>query len=1086
MRRYLILLLAGCAAAGAAGASLAPNAGFEKLENGRPAHWWFDHSQTDAFGVDAGRSGKRCVWTRLKNSAHASWWSDWFPVKPNATYDVEVWVKTDRPAGGGGVRLGVAFDTHSAPACTRTLPAGRWMRLATTVRTWPKTTRARIRLLVRKWEGQVWFDDAAFRPSAVDWMKRFPHTDLSRLKLSGAHPCVAFTPKEIAELRRAVRAIPWAKKAFASYLASGRRLLKNSPFRLPDYDFAKVGPGYRYMKGVARAAKDLGFLYQLTQERRYAAAARERLVAIAKRLPKGNLCRGGYGYVTGYALHNAAIGYDFIYDSDALSAADRRLIESMLRAGFRGMSRHGDVMSINNRGAVCLGAMASIAFGLQDRGLIEWVVNGPYGFNYHMQFGVGDDGIWIEGVSYGFMAMGKIFDWYCGYMAVAEAAHRAGLDLYSHPRFKRLFDAPLEYAYPDYGLPANGHCAYGQSLLGEQRARRYIKAWIRLRDPRYLWVISEGLKVHDWLPLGYGGDLYVLAGHLDADFSPGPAPVLKSELFPQVGHAMLRAGQGDDAMAALFDYGHFGSHGNPDKLSITFFAHGHLLSPDGITGYWRPETFMYECQTIGHNTVVVDERTQFPTGSKTLNAWLPARGVTMVDAQDEEANAGVAMRRTLALTDRYLLDVFTVAGDRPHRYDWAFHAFGALQTSVPLTPQAGTLGVTDGYQYLTGVRRGETGKTWSAEWDLNEMNLVWNASFELQTGKPWQVVDWRIPEASWRQFVRVDAARPHAGRLCLRITQPQGSREPVRLIAVGRPLRFHAGKRYHADAFVRVSDPAAAAGEVGVWIGDRLVCKLSRKDAAAAAKGWVAIQGVYRPKTTKREFLRIGVKNVTGADVWFDDVRLCEQDGRAHALKLTMLAGPDTEVITSDCRGLRPFQQPQLIVRRRGERTTFVAVFEPYYGRPAVESVRALGPRSVEIATRRTVDRYLVSDAARREAGDGLSVKGKVGAVSTDRATRQLRWLCLANGDYVSAGGWSLSTAGPATLCLEREARGLVLRAWGAYRGVVSVQGPGVVGLRRVCELSAAGAPARDVRMAASPRGARFAIEPGKAYALTR
>ena len=508
-------------------------------------------------------------------------------------------------------------------------------------------------------------------------------------------------------------------------------MLADSPFRLPDLDFAKVGPGYTYMKGVARAAKDLGLVYQLTQDRKYAQAARDRLVVSAERFPKGNLCRGGYGYTTGYALHNAAIGYDFIHDSEVLTPDDRSKIESMLREGYQGMSGHGDVMGINNRGAVCMGAMASIAFCLQDRELIEWVVNGPYGFNYHMHEGVGDDGIWTEGISYGFMAMGQIFDWYCGYMAVAEGAHRAGIDLYSHPRFKRLLDAPLEYAYPDFSLPANGHCGYGASLLGQQEARRYIKSWIRLRDPRYLWVISEGLKVHNWLPLGYLGDLFVLSGGLDAEFSPGPAPTLGSALFPQIGHAILRAGQGEDATAVLLDYGAFGSHGNPDKMSISLYAHEHQLSPDGITGYWWPTTFMYECQTIGHNTIVVDDKTQFPTAGKTLNAWLPAPAITIVDAQDDEAYVGVKMRRTLALSDRYLLDLFTVASDQVHRYDWAYHNFGALKTTPKLTPKAGTLGVTDGYQCITGVRRGEAADTWSAEWDLNEMNLIWNSSFEL-------------------------------------------------------------------------------------------------------------------------------------------------------------------------------------------------------------------------------------------------------------------------------------------------------------------------------------------------------------------
>ena len=1082
----VLLVVHGAAAIGQS-VNRVVNPGFEDVEQGKALHWRFDREKIDAFGLsDDVRTGKRSVWGQLTESPSGSWWTEWFAVEPNTTYDVTVWVKVDRPARGGSVRVGVSFDTHGTPYRSRTLAPGKWHSITDTVRSWPNTTKARVRLLLHKWQGKTWFDDVSFRKSDVDWMDRFEQTDLTGLRFLPKHPCVAFSRTDIEELRQAVKTVPWAKTAYEAYMSGARRLLEDSPFRLPDLDFAKVGPGYTYVKGVARAVKDLGLLYQLTQDRKYAQVARDRLVAVAERLPKGNLCRGGYGYTTGYALHNAAIGYDFIHDSDVLSEDDRAKIESMLRGGYRGMSRHGDVMGINNRGAVCMGAMASIAFCLQDRELIEWVINGPYGFNYHLHKGVGDDGIWIEGISYGFMAMGKIFDWYCGYMAVAEAAHRAGIDLYSHPRFKRLTDAPLEYAYPDYSLPANGHCAYSTSLLGQLEARRYIKSWIRLRDPRYLWVISEGLKVHNWLPLGYAGDLFVLSGNLGADFSPGPAPKLESTLFPQIGHAMLRAGRGENAMAVLLDYGPFGSHGNPDKMTISLYAHDQVLCPDGITGYWWPTTFMYECQTIGHNTVVVDEKTQFPTAGKTLNAWLPAPGVTIVDAQDGEANVGVSMRRTLALTDRYLLDLFTVASDEVHRYDWAYHSFGTLKTSLQLTPKAGTLGVTDGYQCITGVRRGECADTWTAEWDLNEMNQIWNSSFELQTGQAWQVVGWRVPNPSWRQFVSVDTERPHSGRQSLRIDMPEGSREPARLLATGKLCRFRAGKQYRADAFVRISNARATEGDVGIWIGHELVARLSPQDATAATRRWVAIGGLYRPRETNRDFLRVGVNNVTGATVWFDDVRLRVAEGRANALRLTMLGSPDTEVIASDGQGLRPFQQPLLIARRRCKSTAFASVFEPYYGRSTVQSLRPLNPdqSGVEIVTDHTIDRFLTSDGASRATCPGLSVAGMIGAVSLDRATGALRWLCLGKGMYVAAAGWSLATSASATVCLEHAKDGFELRTWGERAARVVVQGPSITGQLEVHEFSVEGKRGRKVDAAAAARGLSFEIQTGRAYAL--
>ena len=295
-------------------------------------------------------------------------------------------------------------------------------------------------------------------------------------------------------------------------------------------------------------------------------------------------------------------------------------------------------------------------------------------------------------------------------------------------------------------------------------------------------------------------------------------------------------------------------------------------------------------------------------------------------------------------------------------------------------------------------------------------------------------------------FVSVDPECAHRGRQSLRITQPDGSREPVRVHATGKLCRFRAGETYRVDAFVHISDKRAAQGDVGLWFGEDLISRLSPQDAAAATEGWVAINGLYEARTTERVFVRLGVNNVTGATVWFDDATLRVAASRANALRLTMLGCPGTEVIASDGEGLRPFQQPLLIVRRRAKATAFANVLEPYYGQPVVEAVRALGPdhTGAEVVTDRTIDRFLVSDGSRRETTPDLSVRGMVGAVSVDRTTNALRWLCVGSGTQVSTGLWSLATTAPATLHLERIGGRWLLRTWGEYRGPVTIRGPGI------------------------------------------
>jgi len=305
--------------------------------------------------------------------------------------------------------------------------------------------------------------------------------------------------------------------------------------------------------------------------------------------------------------------------------------------------------------------------------------------------------------------------------------------------------------------------------------------------------------------------------------------------------------------------------------------------------------------------------------------------------------------------------------------------------------------------------------------------------------------------------------------------------------ATGKLCRFRAGEKYRVDAFVHVSDVRAAQGDVGIWFGEDLVCKLSQQDAAAAAKGWVAISGIYHTRAANRESVRIGVNNVTGASVWFDNVRLRVDGGRANALKLTMLGCADTEVIASDGEGLRPFQQPLLIVRRRAKNTAFASVFEPYYGKPAIQAVRPLSPNAIgiEVVTERTIDRFHVSDQVRRQADPNLSLQGMVGAVSLDRATGALRWLCLGKGVHVSTPQWSMDTATPATLHLARSKRGYELRTWGEGRGRVTIHGPGISTDLTVHERLADGkVKPKVVATVTTPAEVSFEIQGGKVYEL--
>ena len=88
------------------------------------------------------------------------------------------------------------------------------------------------------------------------------------------------------------------------------------------------------------------------------------------------------------------------------------------------------------------------------------------------------------------------------------------------------------------------------------------------------------------------------------------------------GLGILRSGQGKDQTMLLMKYGvHGGGHGHFDLLHFVLFDDGREVIPDyGFSrwiniepkfgGRYLPENDTYASQTIAHNTLVVDEKSQ--------------------------------------------------------------------------------------------------------------------------------------------------------------------------------------------------------------------------------------------------------------------------------------------------------------------------------------------------------------------------------------------------------------------------------------------------------------------------------------------
>jgi len=326
-------------------------------------------------------------------------------------------------------------------------------------------------------------------------------------------------------------------------------------------------------------------------------------------------------------------------------------------------------------------------------------------------------------MSYSYMTLGTGYD--SGYLTVAEVAYHAGVNLYQNPKFKKFLDGPFRYCFLNLTFPANGDCGCEASLWVYNRTRSYEKPYLRYNDPKYGWLLSHAYhNIKPWLERGEHCWDLLAAGkgeikEVPFRLEPGSCN------FPSVGHAMLRAGKDEDQTCIFLDYGTYkGVHTHPDVLSIELYALGQLLAPDGQIGYGQVPKFTWNDQTVGHSTLVVDEQSQSPNSGK-LNFFSIAPKIRVVDASTDRAYPGVALRRTLVLTNSYLVDLFRASSAQSHRYDWAYHNFGNLAVRANLTPQAGNLGFADGYQEITQVQDSSIG--WYLECSLGSQGPAQSA-----------------------------------------------------------------------------------------------------------------------------------------------------------------------------------------------------------------------------------------------------------------------------------------------------------------------------------------------------------------------
>ena len=184
-----------------------------------------------------------------------------------------------------------------------------------------------------------------------------------------------------------------------------------------------------------------------------------------------------------------------------------------------------------------------------------------------------------------------------------------------------------------------------------------------------------------------------------------------------------------DDLELVFKYTAHGlSHGHYDKLSYALFDYGNELVQDyGMArfvnieqkggGNYLKENTTWAKQTIAHNTLVQNEKSQFngkyDVGSKYhSNKYVFSVAdsrIQVASAKEDNAYPGTKLHRTMVTIkdenyeNPYILDIMRVSSENTNQYDLPFYFLGhIMQTNFEYNKlnEPEVLGKSDGYQHL--------------------------------------------------------------------------------------------------------------------------------------------------------------------------------------------------------------------------------------------------------------------------------------------------------------------------------------------------------------------------------------------------